>query len=234
MTEDFVPAATSSRGGLAETSGSPPGDEVRDGESAEGAREAWTAPDSSAFAALLKRIAAGDEAALATLYDATCGRVYGVALRILRNPAAAEEVTEDVFFQVWRQALRYDPARGQPLGWILTIARSRALDHLRRDDPAMLHPEPTTLLEVEPRDEAGPQDLLVACRNNALLHGALAALEPLPRQMIALVFFRGLTHEEVATHAGLPLGTVKSHVRRALLHLRSALAADLDRSIARS
>lgn len=234
MTEDFVPAATASRGGLVETVGSDGGDEARDGASADAGREAWVAPDSAAFAGLLQRIAAGDEAALATLYDATCGRVYGVALRILRNPAAAEEVTEDVFFQVWRQALRYDPARGQPLGWILTIARSRALDHLRRDDPAMLHPEPATLLEAEPRDDAGPQDLLVACRNNALLHGALAALEPLPRQMIALVFFRGLTHEEVATHAGLPLGTVKSHVRRALLNLRKVLAADLDRSIARS
>lgn len=184
------------------------------------------------LAPLLKRIAAEDEAALATLYDATCNRVYGLALRILRNPAAAEEITEDVFFQVWRQALRYDPARGQPLAWILTIARSRALDHLRRADPAVLHPEPDTLLEVEPSDDTNPQDILLACRNSALLHTALAALDPLPRQMIALVFFRGLTHEEVASHAGLPLGTVKSHVRRALLNLRGALAADLDRSIA--
>lgn len=186
------------------------------------------------LAVLLARIAGEDESALAALYDATCRRVHGLVLRILGNPAAAEEVTEDVFFQVWRQALRFDPARGQPLAWILTIARSRALDHLRRQDPALLHPEPTTLLDAEPRDEADPQNLLVACRNHRLLHAALAALDPLPRQMIALVFFRGLTHEEVAHHAGLPLGTVKSHVRRALLHLRGALAAGLDRSIPQS
>ena len=94
MTEDFVPAATASRGGLVETIGSDGGDEARDGASADAGREAWVAPDSAAFAGLLKRIAAGDEAALATLYDATCGRVYGVALRILRNPAAAEALIE--------------------------------------------------------------------------------------------------------------------------------------------
>ena len=188
--------------------------------------------DGGALSALLTRIAGGDEAALEALYDATSSRVHGLVLRILRNPAAAEEVTGDVFFQVWRQAPRFDPARGQPLAWILTIARSRALDQLRRDDPALLHPEPATLLDAEPHDEAGPQDLLGACQDNAVLHRALAALDPLPRQLIALVFFRGLTHEEVAAHAGLPLGTVKSHVRRALLNLRGALATRIDRSIA--
>ena len=82
-------------------------------------------------------------------------------------------------------------------------------------------------------DEAAlnPQNLLSACRNHALLHAALAALDPLPRQLLALVFFRGLTHEEVADHTGLPLGTVKSHVRRALLSLRGTLAATMDRSL---
>ena len=188
--------------------------------------------DQARLSGLLHQVAGGDEAALAGLYDATCSRVYGLALRILRNPAAAEEITEDVFFQIWRQALRYDPERGRPMAWILTIARSRALDHLRRADPAIVHPEPVTLLELEPADDNSPQDLLLACRDSALLHTALAALDPVPRQMIALVFFRGLTHEEAASHAGLPLGTVKSHVRRALLSLRDALASAMDRSFA--
>ena len=105
MTEDFVPAATASRGGLVETVGSDWGDEARDGASADAGREAWVAPDSAAFAGLLKRIAAGDEAALATLYDATCGRVYGVALRILRNPVAAEEVTEERIAALAREVI---------------------------------------------------------------------------------------------------------------------------------
>ncbi|HMV63508.1 MAG TPA: sigma-70 family RNA polymerase sigma factor [Rhodocyclaceae bacterium] len=195
---------------------------------------AHAAAGAGALEPLLKRIAHEDESALSALYDATCSRVYGLVLRILRDGAAAEEVTGDVFFQVWRQALRYDSARGQALSWILTIARTRALDHLRRVDPAVRHPEPTLLLDAEPSTDTDPQDILLACKDNALLHSALAALEPVQRQMIALVFFRGLTHEEVASHTATPLGTVKSHVRRALINLRSALAADLDRSIVQS
>lgn len=195
-------------------------------------REGWAAPDDLELAGYLKRIGGGDEDALAGLYDATCGRVHGIVLRIVRNPVAAEEVVEDVFFQVWRQALRYDPARGRPLAWILTIARSRALDHLRRADPALCHPEPHTLLEAEPHAGGDPPDLLAACQDSSLVHAALAALDPVPRQLVALVFLRGLTHEEVAVHAGLPLGTVKSHVRRALLNLRATLTAHIDRSTA--
>ncbi|HMV17931.1 MAG TPA: sigma-70 family RNA polymerase sigma factor [Zoogloea sp.] len=179
---------------------------------------------------LLARVADEDEDALAALYEATGSRVYGLALRILRDPAAAEEVTEDAYFQVWRQARRYDPARGRPLAWLLTIVRSRALDHLRRDDPALPHPEPVSLLDAEPEHTDNPQNLLEACRDHDRLHAALAGLDPVPRQLIALVFFRGLTHEEAADHARMPLGTVKSHVRRALLALRAVLAADLDRS----
>jgi len=191
-------------------------------------------PDASALAVLLRRVCAEDEDAFAELYDATVGRVYGLALRILREPQSAEEVTEDVFFQVWREARRYDPARGRPLAWILTIARSRALDHLRRRDPAQSHPEPDTLLEAEPAAAGGPQDLLAASRDSARLHAALAALDPVPRQMIALAFFRGYTHEEIALHVDLPVGTVKSHIRRALAGLRTSLGPGTERSSAAS
>ena len=194
----------------------------------------FSEPDAGALADLLRRICAEDEEAFAELYDATLGRVYGLALRILRDPQSAEEVTEDVFFQVWRQARRYDPARGRPLAWILTIARSRALDHLRRRDPAQPHPEPDTLLAAEAAAPGGPQDLLAASRDGERLHAALAGLDPLPRQMIALAFFRGCTHEEIALQADLPLGTVKSHIRRALAVLRAALAPGVERSSAAS
>lgn len=193
------------------------------------ARTTADGADPAALAALLQRVGAGDEAAFGELYDATVGRVYGLALRVLREPRAAEEVAEDAFFQVWREARRFDPARGRPLAWILTIARSRALDHLRRRDPAGCHPDPDSLLETEPA-VGGPQDLLAATRECGRLHDALAALDPVPRQMIALAFFRGFTHEEIALHAALPVGTVKSHIRRALLALRGILAPSTERS----
>jgi RNA polymerase sigma-70 factor, ECF subfamily len=190
-------------------------------------------PTPEALTALLERIARQDEAALEALYEATAGRVYGMALRILRNAENAEEATEEVFFQVWRQAARFDPARGRPLGWLLTLARSRALDQLRRRDEAVSHPEPETLHPEEPEGEADsrdPQDLLAATRAHRSLHLALAALEPLPRQMVALAFFRGLTHEEIANHTALPLGTVKSHIRRALAVLRAALTPNIEQN----
>lgn len=189
-------------------------------------------PDAEALAALIARIARQDEDALGALYDATVGRVYGMALRILRDEQGAEEVAEEVFFQVWRQAGRYDPARGRPLGWLLNLARSRALDQVRRRDPALSHPDPTTLHGEEAggevdifdgREARDPQDLLAATEAHRGLHRALATLEPVPRQMVALAFFRGLTHEEIAASTDLPLGTVKSHIRRALTALRAAL-----------
>lgn len=169
-------------------------------------------------------IARGDEQALGNLYDATLGRVHGLALRITRNAQAAEEVAEDVYWQVWRQALRFDPARGNAMTWLLTIARSRALDSLRRVDEADAHPEPETLIAAEAAQEGDPQDLLEATQRSHALHAALETLDALPRQLLALAFFRGLTHEEIAEQSALPLGTVKSHIRRALTALRGVLA----------
>jgi RNA polymerase sigma-70 factor, ECF subfamily len=207
-------------------------DEEADAGLPHGPRQAEPGPE--ALAALLVRIArhdeGDDERALEALYRATAGRVYGMALRILRNAENAEEATEEVFFQVWRQAARFDPARGRPLGWLLTLARSRALDQL---DQALIHPEPETLHGNEPEGEAegrDPHDLLVATRAHRSLHLALTALKPLPREMVALAFFRGLSHEEIASQTALPLGTVKTHIRRALAILRAALSPDLEHS----
>lgn len=175
---------------------------------------------------LIGRIAQGDELALGALYDHTLGRVYGLALRITRNRQTAEEVAEDVFFQVWRQALRFDAERGNAMAWILTIARSRALDSLRRADQAEPHAEPEILLADDQSIDGDPQDLLAATQRNDRLHAALAALDVVPRQLIALAFFRGLTHEEIAAEAAMPLGTVKSLIRRSLATLKSVLSPD--------
>ena len=175
---------------------------------------------------LIARIARQDEAALGELYDATHGAVHGLALRITRNAALAQEATEDGYWQVWRQALRYDERRGNAMAWILTIARSRALDALRRDDPAEAHPEPELLLEGLPSADGDPQDLLIATERDRAVHAALATLDALPRQLLALAFFRGLTHEEIAAATLLPLGTVKSHIKRSLAVLKAQLLAE--------
>jgi len=178
------------------------------------------------IAALLARIVHQDQRALERLYDASAGRVHALVLRIVRQRALAEEVVEDTFWQVWRQAARFDAARGRPMTWLLAMARSRAIDALRRDQ-RFQHDE---LPDDDEQADAGaaaapPQDLLEATRHHAAVHAALVALDARSRQLVALAFFRGLTHEEIAAQQGLPLGTVKSLIRRALLQLRRAMEA---------
>jgi RNA polymerase sigma-70 factor (ECF subfamily) len=178
----------------------------------------------------LAGIAGRRQEALAQFYDATMSRVYGLALRITSRSDAAEEVTADVYMQVWNQAERFDQMRGSVLAWLLTICRSRAIDHLRRADEAECWAEPP-----EPEWSAGqdPQDLLMAVESGREVNAALAALAPLQRQLVSLAFFRGLTHEEIAEHAGLPLGTVKTHIRKALTSLRETLAPRLQHDAVR-
>lgn len=170
----------------------------------------------------------GDEQAFVALYDATIGRVFGLALRITRNTQSAEEVTEDVYWQVWREAPRFESARGNALGWLLTIARSRAIDNLRSRDEAVSHPSPETLFAIASDSIDDPLNLLDATQRSVALHAALMTLDSLPRQLLALAFFRGLTHDDIAAQMSLPLGTVKSNIRRALIALRSGLAIQLD------
>lgn len=186
--------------------------------------------DDGALAALIARIVHQDERALQTLYDATSARVHGLALRITQRRALSEEVVEDTFWQVWRQAARFEPARGRPLTWLLAMARSRAIDALRRDQRFQHDelPEDDTLGGADGGHETAavpPQDLLDATRGASQLQAALSALDARARQLVSLAFFRGLTHEEIAAQEGLPLGTVKSIIRRALIELRRNLEA---------
>ncbi len=180
--------------------------------------------DELAYRDYISRIVNQDQAALALLFKAMSARVYGLALRITGNAQLAEEVTEDTFFQVWRQAPRFDPVRGTAKAWILTITRSRALDARRSIPPFDALPEHETEIDSDSQRNDQLTDLLSATEQNEWLHAALASMEPLPRQLIALSFFRGLTHDEIAAHTDLPLGTVKSHIRRAIISLREALA----------
>ncbi|MDX2217979.1 MAG: sigma-70 family RNA polymerase sigma factor [Burkholderiales bacterium] len=171
-----------------------------------------------------------DQRALGSLYDATCARVHGVILRIVRRADLAEEVLADVYHQAWRECHRYDPTRGKVIAWLLIIGRSRALDALRRADDAVSHPSPEDLLAPEALvdSDRDPLGLLDAARGNGMLHAALAALTATQRQLIALAFFKGLSHDEIAAHTRLPLGSVKTHIRKALLQLRDTLADPRD------
>lgn len=166
-----------------------------------------------------------EESALGALYDEMVGRVYGFALRIVGRPAAAEEIAADVFHQAWREAERYDANRAKVSTWLLMMCRSRALDWLRAADTAMTHEDPTSLVEEEPAQSA-PQELLEALETSSAIRAAMEALNPVQRQLVALAFFRGLSHQEIAEHTDLPLGTVKSHLRRALETLRARLAPE--------
>jgi RNA polymerase sigma factor (sigma-70 family) len=180
-------------------------------------------PDDAQLAAWIEAIVDHDERALLALYEATLSRVYGLVLRLVRRPQLAEEVAEEVFFQVWRQAPRFDAERGRPLTWLLGMARSRAIDAIRRE----------ARFQHEELDEEGVQlsaptaesgdELLAVAQGHAELHRALLLLKPQPRQLVALAFFNGLSHEEIASQTSLPLGTVKSQIRRALITLREAL-----------
>lgn len=189
---------------------------------------AMAAPaDDATLAQWIGRIAHQDERALEALYDATAARVNGVVLRIVQRAGLAEEVVEEAYWQVWRQAPRFDAARGRPITWLLAMARSRAIDALRREQRYQ-HEE----LPDDDVAEAGegaaalpPQDLLEATRGHVRVHAALASLEPRTRQLVALAFFRGLTHEEIAEQQGMPLGTVKSLIRRALQQLKRVMEA---------
>jgi RNA polymerase sigma factor (sigma-70 family) len=182
--------------------------------------------------ALVARVSRCEQKALAELYDLTVARVYGLARGVTRNQQCAEEVTEDVYWQAWRQALRFDRRRGPVMAWLLTLARSRALDHLRRGEPTA---RTVTLDEGEhdtPDSALNPSRLLATAERDRTLNAALDALEPLPRQLLSLAFYRGLTHDEISRQTRLPLGTVKSHIRRALAVLRSLLSHEAREEVA--
>jgi RNA polymerase sigma-70 factor (ECF subfamily) len=168
-----------------------------------------------------------DQNAFASLYRAAAGRIYSLALHITGDAGMAEEATEDTFWQVWRQAPRFDPSRGRAMAWLVTIARSRALD-LRRKLNGLDNELDREMLEsiVSPQCD-GPMASLMSEQGRNTLQAALAELDPVQRQLLALAYFRGLTHEEIAEFTSLPLGTVKAHLRRTLLRLRDSLTSPL-------
>lgn len=172
--------------------------------------------------AFIRRIVARDESALAALYDRYAGLLSAVVTRILRDSSAAEEILQDVFYQLWRTAERFDPARGSLTGWLLVAARNRAFSRLRRHDPGDATADSELAVEgialpYSLEDDAAQQQALGKVR------AALGDLSPAQREAVELAYFEGLTHSEIAAKTGEPLGTVKTRLRAAVQSLKEKL-----------
>ena len=186
--------------------------------SAPGIERKNTEPDQSDWS-LLARVVQKDEAALAALYDRYSGLVYSEASRILRDKGAAEEILQDIFYQVWRTAEKFDPQRGSLPGWLVVVTRNRAISKLRRRSASSDD-------ELNENAVACPLNLESAASQNQLLGRVRGAMESLPegqREAIELAYFEGMTHSEIASKTGEALGTVKTRIRSALEVLRRAV-----------
>ncbi len=172
---------------------------------------------------LLARVAERDSEAFAILYDELSSMVFGLTLRISKSRALAEEVTQEVFIQVWNQAARFDPTKGSVRSWVATIAHRRAVDVVR-------HTQASTNRDASiPAPGWSPDiaDEIVEAEDQATVRRALEGLTDLQREAIELAYFGGLTYSEVATRLGAPLGTVKTRMRDGLAKIRSTLGEGL-------
>ena len=168
-------------------------------------------------ATLIARVRGGDQASMATLYDRYSGIVYATALRVLGDTAAAEDVLQEIFMQLWRNPAAFDSSRGNLAAWLGVSARHRAIDVLRKRRPET---------DVEDVVIASSHDLRSEAERNTIVAKVRTALAEMPaeqRQCMEMAYFEGLTHSEIATKTGEPLGTVKTRIRSALMQLRKRL-----------
>jgi RNA polymerase sigma-70 factor (ECF subfamily) len=167
---------------------------------------------------LLTRVKGGDQQAMTELFDQYSGMVYSVALRVLKDPGQAEDVMQEIFFQVWRNPNAFVSGRGSLGAWLAVMARNRAIDSLRRRRPTD---------SVEDVVLASPLDLGSEVERNRMMEKVRGVLKDLPMEQqksVELAFFEGLTHSEIAARTGDPLGTVKTRIRSALITLRKAIS----------
>jgi RNA polymerase sigma-70 factor (ECF subfamily) len=174
----------------------------------------------------------GSTDALAKLYDVASSLVYSLALRVVRDPADAEEVLVDVFQQVWRTAKTFNPARGGVWTWLVMLTRSRALDRVRNTAGKRSHelpplPDTSSVASAEPL----PEQASILAQQQTIVWRALRSLSPQQRQVLELAFFHGLTHMEIASQLEIPLGTIKSRIRAAMDKLRGTLQQSMSGTV---
>lgn len=172
---------------------------------------------------LLDRTGGGDRDSLKLLYAATSAKLFGVIVRILHERGDAEDVLQEVYLTVWRKAAEFDPSRASPITWLVTIARNRAIDRLRARGS-----RPTSPLDLaaEIRDESPDAEALLDTADDVKrVQRALATLEPRHAAVIRSAYYEGLTYEALSQREGVPVGTLKSWVRRGLIRMRGELAA---------
>ncbi len=175
---------------------------------------------------VLGLIADKDRGALECLYDRYSNTVYSLAMHMLRDSGAAEEVTQDVFFNVWRRAASYDSQRGSVTAWLFSIAHHRTIDELRRRRREQTHVQPGVDLTNKPSENGSYGDPLMYTSgqfDRGQIEVALFTLRPEQREIVMFAYFGGLTHSEIANRLGQPLGTVKTRMRLALKKLREVL-----------
>ena len=170
---------------------------------------------------LLGRVAAHDREAFAAVYKATSAKLWGVVIRILPRRDVAEDVLQDVYVRIWQRAGSFDPGKASPITWMVSIARNRAIDEVRRRRPVSIEDAPEAL-EVA---ESGPDPLESAQQSDALrrLKACLEGLEPERRQMVLLAYYTGLSREELAQRFATPVNTIKTWLHRSLAQLRKCL-----------
>lgn len=176
---------------------------------------------------MIRSIAAGSAEALADLYDRYASTVFGLAKRITGRVEDAEEVVQDVFAQVWKQATRYEGARATVAGWLVMLARTRAIDRVRArsarpDQASGVDPDAIAPLPAHGPD---PEQVTLSAEDARGVHGALRLLPDAQRSLVDLAYYDGLTHAEIAARTGIPLGTVKTRLRTAMMTLRDALVS---------
>ncbi len=172
---------------------------------------------------LLIKISEKDKPAFEQFYDSTIKLCFSQALRITNRKDIAEEVVSDVYMQVWNTAASYDEQRSGALTWLMMICRSRALDALRQRKNQQAKESIGIDAIAEPFTDENPQDIVDAIQQGGVLHNAIVQLKPQQRQLLSLAYFKNLTHNEISRYTDIPLGTVKTQIRRAIIKLQEIM-----------
>ena len=171
---------------------------------------------------LLARVANGDKAAFSELYDQVAPRIFGLVRRVLIDQAQSEEVTQEVFLEIWQTAGRYAPERGSALTWMLTMSHRRAVDRIRSSQAGRDRDMKVGLREYEREFDSVSESVEITMENERV-KSAMESLTELQREAITLAYYRGLSHSEVADHLHIPIGTVKTRLRDGMIRLRDAM-----------